>query len=161
MTFVALQIEGDAQTLSAAMETVRKELERIGGGASQEQITAEAASHIAIANHHRALTNGAIQGTAQKAHRESNKNAAASAPMSDTSVGMRILRYLTEAKEAGIPDCTIEEVHPMGGSSTQDGTKSFLFQLKRKGLVQAGTSRGQWQISEQGAAVIAKQRVES
>ncbi len=66
-------------------------------------------------------------------------------------VATRILRYLAESQSSGgDPDCTVDEVFRVCGSATKDATTACLVGLKRKGLVEAGSARGKWQISTKG-----------
>ena len=76
------------------------------------------------------------------------------------TIATRILRYLTESHSNGDPDCSVDEVFRVSGAASADSTSACLVELKRKGLVQAGSQRGKWQISKQGLEYLKQRKKE-
>jgi hypothetical protein len=157
LTLVAFQVEGDA----AAMETMRAELTRVlgNGGSSHHlgEVMAAAAPMLNGAVQHSQPSEERRHGIPRAPASRGNDNPTSKKQSPTAAAGPiaeRILRYMAQSHDNGEPDCTVDDVYRITGSASQDATSACLVKLKRDGLVQAGTKRGQWQISMQGLAHV-------
>ncbi len=185
MTVMAFQLEGDEAAISSGCEMIVRAIRQITGVASPELVGQASglannarASALAPPSTSAGLKSqvapalaGGLPGTEhrlkpvplnQHPHPSlSRKGAGEGQRKADGSVGTiaaRILRYLAESHENGDPDCTVDEVHRISGAGTKGSAGACLVQLKVKGLAQIGSGRGKWQISEQGLALVKREK---